>query len=181
MPKVEYDLEEQVDRVATAMADDFKGSIRYDAFVLSKICDSPIEVMLGSAIMAHDRIDRMVRYFGLIIAASSEEIDYAPYASLLIPQYKWRGYRIDFAMRLPQYRFKWLFIECDGHNFHERTKGQAASDRSKDRLIQASGFPILRFTGSEIYRDPGACGNAVFDFIEMRIDDWNPPSDEQVG
>lgn len=38
-------------------------------------------------------------------------------------------------------------IECDGHEFHERTKRQAARDRSRDRAIQAFGYRIFRFTG----------------------------------
>lgn len=45
-------------------------------------------------------------------------------------------------------------IECDGHDFHERTKKQAEHDKKRDRFLQAEGFPVLRLTGSEIWRDP---------------------------
>lgn len=44
-------------------------------------------------------------------------------------------------------------VECDGHEFHERTKEQAERDRSRDRAVQAMGWRIIRFTGSELYRD----------------------------
>jgi very-short-patch-repair endonuclease len=56
-------------------------------------------------------------------------------------------------------------IECDGHDFHERTKEQARYDRRRDREVQGFGLPILRFTGSEIYADAVACGHQVLRFF----------------
>lgn len=50
-----------------------------------------------------------------------------------------------------------LAVECDGHDFHERTKEQAARDRARDRRLQEAGYTVMRFTGSEIYRDPVKC------------------------
>lgn len=52
-------------------------------------------------------------------------------------------------------------IECDGHAFHEKTKEQAAADKRRDREILAAGFPVVRFTGSEIYRDAAGCVEQV--------------------
>lgn len=52
-------------------------------------------------------------------------------------------------------------VECDGHDFHERTKEQAARDRSRDRRLQAEGYRIFRFTGAELWRDPMACVKEV--------------------
>jgi very-short-patch-repair endonuclease len=57
-------------------------------------------------------------------------------------------------------------IECDGHDFHERTKEQARHDRRRDRTIQEFGLPVLRFTGSEIHADAAACGRQVMKFFE---------------
>lgn len=48
-------------------------------------------------------------------------------------------------------------IYCDGHDFHERTKEQAARDRSIDRKLQQIGWHVFRFTGSEIYRATNKC------------------------
>ena len=45
-----------------------------------------------------------------------------------------------------------MAIECDGHDFHEKTKEQAQRDKEKDRILQANGWLIARFTGSEIYK-----------------------------
>jgi hypothetical protein len=48
-------------------------------------------------------------------------------------------------------------IECDGHDFHERTKEQAAHDKRRDRHMQGLGLKVLRFTGSEVWADPFGC------------------------
>lgn len=47
-----------------------------------------------------------------------------------------------------------LAIELDGHDFHERTKEQARRDKKRDRDLSALGFPVARFTGSEIFAAP---------------------------
>lgn len=72
-------------------------------------------------------------------------------------------YRVDFHIAfisLPKaehFKAADIVIECDGHDFHERTKQQAKNDKSRDRAIQAKGIPVLRFTGSEIWANPDAC------------------------
>ncbi|MFC3229373.1 endonuclease domain-containing protein [Marinibaculum pumilum] len=58
-----------------------------------------------------------------------------------------------------------VVVECDGHKFHERTKEQARRDRSRDRWMTSKGIKILRFTGSEIYRDADRCANEVVNLL----------------
>lgn len=53
--------------------------------------------------------------------------------------------------------FSWIAIECDGHDYHERTKEQAASDRSRDRALTADGWRVARFTGSELFGNVAGC------------------------
>jgi very-short-patch-repair endonuclease len=81
------------------------------------------------------------------------------------------GWRVDFLIHAYDFArlggrpgWKPLIVECDGHDFHERTKEQAARDRSRDRDFQLRDFGVLRFTGSEIYRDPWACAAQVTDW-----------------
>lgn len=69
----------------------------------------------------------------------------------------------DFAVG-PDRKWRHLVVECDGHDFHERTKEQAAKDRSRDRKIALSGMEIFRFTGSELWRDPWGCVEQVIDW-----------------
>jgi very-short-patch-repair endonuclease len=62
-----------------------------------------------------------------------------------------------------------VVIECDGHDFHERTPEQAARDKLRDRTFQSMGYVVLRFTGRELWRDPDACAEQVNDCIENDI------------
>jgi very-short-patch-repair endonuclease len=57
-------------------------------------------------------------------------------------------------------------VECDGHEFHERTKAQAARDRARDREMLENGVVVFRFTGSEIWADAGKCVAQVLDYLD---------------
>lgn len=59
-----------------------------------------------------------------------------------------------------------IAIECDGHNFHERTKEQATRDKRRDRELTTEGWRVLRFTGSEIWNDPKSCSEQVLRVVE---------------
>ena len=52
-------------------------------------------------------------------------------------------------------------VEIDGHEFHERTKAQVERRNTRDRDLQAEGYRVLHFAGSEIWRDPVACAQSV--------------------
>lgn len=82
------------------------------------------------------------------------------------PQAKVAGFRVDF---LVWFRMKnaiaGVAIECDGHAFHEKTKEQAAADKKRDRAVVTAGFPVLRFTGSEIFKDALGCAEQVRDTL----------------
>lgn len=89
------------------------------------------------------------------------------YRLLVLPQAQVAGWRTDFLICAIQDghagKSKWrkVIVECDGHDFHERTKEQAAKDRSRDREAQMAGIHILRFTGSELWRDAWGCAEKV--------------------
>jgi very-short-patch-repair endonuclease len=90
------------------------------------------------------------------------------------PQVLIAGWRVDFLIHYPapdspEEELLRLIVECDGHDFHERTKAQAARDRSRDRLAQHQGLPIFRFTGSEIWRDPAGCADEVLGFMAGEV------------
>lgn len=54
-----------------------------------------------------------------------------------------------------------LIVECDGHEFHEKTKKQAARDKRRDRALQSLGYKVFRFTGTEISGNALACAEEV--------------------
>jgi hypothetical protein len=68
------------------------------------------------------------------------------------------AYRVDFLVAA--YGVS-IAVECDGHDFHEKTKEQAARDKRRDRDVQMMGHLVMRFTGSEIYRDPWKAADTV--------------------
>lgn len=102
------------------------------------------------------------------------------YELFIEPQVRIGDYRVDFLIHAydfgrsemgDDYKFKYdqalwrkLVIECDGHDFHERTKEQAARDRSRDRKLVTQGYTVFRFTGSELWRDPIGCAEQVIDW-----------------
>lgn len=61
-----------------------------------------------------------------------------------------------------------LIVECDGHEFHERTKEQVKHDNERAYALKKHGEDILRFSGSQIYNEPIKCANDVFDYILAR-------------
>lgn len=80
----------------------------------------------------------------------------------IFPQHHIGKYRVDFLVDTydPRDRKKIIkqsIIECDGHDFHEKTKEQAQRDKKRDRDLQVLGFKIYHFTGSEIWRTGGKC------------------------
>lgn len=72
-----------------------------------------------------------------------------------------RDYRADFQITVEDYRFvthefvrlATVVVEVDGHDHHERTKQQAMHDRKRDRAMLREDIPVMRFTGSEVFRD----------------------------
>lgn len=50
-----------------------------------------------------------------------------------------------------------MIVECDGHDFHDRTKEQASDDRKRDRFLRSTGLMVFRYTGADIWKDVCAC------------------------
>lgn len=132
------------------------------------LVESPIEKALLAAIYAKlsfdERSDTMV-----VLYDQQENGPFDPLACnctfekvILCPQEKVGRYKADILIWVNNQK-GWvkIVVECDGHNFHERTKEQAAHDRSRDRKMVTDGITVLRFTGSEIHRDPMKCAEEV--------------------
>lgn len=77
------------------------------------------------------------------------------------------GRRADFLLHSPPVTgatWRRLIVECDGHDYHERTKKQAARDRRRDRVAALDGYDSFRFTGSELWSDPFGCADHVLEW-----------------
>lgn len=121
--------------------------------------DSPIEERMSVALYTVFLDQIMI--IGTIELFNGRE---HPAKPLITRQAKVGKYRADFLIDA----HKLVVVECDGHDFHERTKDQAAHDRSRDRWLTENGYIVLRFTGSEIWKDSISCAQQVkriaFDF-----------------
>lgn len=128
-------------------------------------CDSPIEELLLGALIA---VGRRIETVCLVHSDGPPKITKFHCPTVAIAsQVPFGRYRPDFTIfddRTLQRRI--TIIECDGHDFHERTKEQAQRDRSRDRWFTTQGVTVLRFTGSEIYRDPFKVADEIIDWLE---------------
>lgn len=129
------------------------------------LCESPIEELFLAAVFAsgidsHD--------LGAHIYARPYRDDFGFFPGTHVwPQAKISNYRLDFLIVHVEPKGKKTFVavECDGHDFHEKTKEQAAHDKMRDRFLTGQGIKVLRFTGSEIYRDPLQCWCETFNIL----------------
>lgn len=78
-----------------------------------------------------------------------------------------KKYRLDFyfVVTYKNQGFKFFDIECDGYEFHQKTKEQVENDYQRQRDLQNEGFEVIRFSGSEIYDDPQKCVDEIQNII----------------
>ncbi|GEM_PF-3135822 len=79
----------------------------------------------------------------------------------IYPQHKVGKYRIDFA--IPD---KKIAIELDGHEYH-KTKYQRTNDAQRDRWLFGEGWQVLRFTGTEIYKNLDGCIDEICQLCQI--------------
>jgi len=133
---------------------------------------SPIEVMFGCGLLSVIRglVDIWAGIeeaaFSTVSGAKLENLTLAPVSGVYaFYQVGVGNYRVDFiiAVRTLEKGTAFYVAECDGHEFHERTKDQAQRDKSRDRYLQSRGLQVFRFTGTEVRRDPIGCAQC---FVE---------------
>ncbi len=129
-------------------------ALQDDLWLATEQCESPIESILAAYLLlegtdGYNYLD--------YVAAWGGHPDPA-WRTIWTAQHEFGGVRPDFLFKIClEGENRFLAVECDGHHWHDRTKEQARRDRSRDRNLLAGGIPVIRFTGSEIVRDPSAC------------------------
>lgn len=141
---------------------------------LRDMCESPIEELLLAGLFAEGSNCEINLQFMMSSNPPAEPYFYnAAFFYFQVPIGK---YRVDMlvvdATRPPsEAKPRLMVIECDGHDFHERTKEQARRDKQRDRFFQSKGIKVLRFTGSEIWASPEDCAAEIIDQLASN-DDW---------
>lgn len=165
-----------MDDAACGLPIDMAKEIRYLTLahcLCHVFCESPIEKMLGSAlIFANDGLSRLEYRISMdgrhALTSDTLRNCVSKNASMISPQVKvGKDYRVDFlvATRLEDDRVILTAIECDGHDFHERTKEQASRDKKRDRSLTVQGVSVLRFTGSDIHHRLDECVIEIQDYL----------------
>jgi len=130
-----------------------------EIFTIINECESPIEQLFGVTFQYIVEKRRIYYDPGLIILPQSSIECYG------------KKYRVDFLVLVGDFIYnpdacKKFVIECDGHDFHEKTKLQAAKDKQRDRHMTGAGYHIIRFTGSEIWKNPFKCAREAAEIIQ---------------
>lgn len=122
-------------------------------------CESPIEKLFYIA-------------FNMYRFSRGFNTDYERYLDLE-PQHEivrdsGKKYRVDFYLthefQIPEQ--KGLIVECDGHEFHEKTKEQVKNNNERDYELKKMGYDVLHFNGRQIYLDPMKCAKEVYEYFE---------------
>lgn len=153
------ELEEKVDERLSYRLSEFLTNISLEL----EECESPIEKILF--IELDKQLRKNAFYYNLDI------VGIIPQANLKISDKK--KYRVDFLVEIKDFRLGIdldVAIECDGHEFHQKTKEQAESDRKRERDILESGRIVIRFTGSEIFNESPRCARQLIRIIRKHID-----------
>lgn len=136
---------------------------------LNEVIESPIEeAMLYSLIIS---AQEEVEDIGFVVGGYAFG-DCGVGAEFLViePQAKIENYRADFLLTfkslIPGFEGeRQLIVECDGHDYHDKTKQQASRDKERDREMKKLGYEVFRFTGSDIWNDAYSCAKEAIDMV----------------
>lgn len=118
-------------------------------------CESPIEQALALAIY-----DIGIINFNILFGPDLELEEYNTQKEIAVDG---KIYRADIYIQLRLYQqedYK-IVIECDGHDYHEKTKEQVKMNNKRERALKSAGYEVLRFSGSEIYENPYRCASEI--------------------
>lgn len=105
---------------------------------------SPVETLLRAGLVVNARLMKLAGDERTYRLGAQEQIG---------------PYRVDFVLEAFGVE---VVIEVDGHDFHEKTKEQAAKDKRRDRYLVANGYTVIHFTGSEVWANPFRCAEEAF-------------------
>ncbi len=141
---------------------------------IKKICPglSPIEEGMVHGFLILSMADPAFQFDGLWGFRPQTE-----YRVKIHVQHPIDQYRTDFALHLTAENAgrslsEWFAIECDGYEFHHKTREQVTRDKARERAITAEGFRVLRFSGTEIHHGLGDTLAEILTVINRTFCDW---------
>jgi very-short-patch-repair endonuclease len=147
----------------------------------TEMVESPIERLMKTAFLMREYKRNITSILSVSVIINEDmntmedAVNHAvnsPFVIVVMSQAKVGTYRAEFLAAFnpgcsgSRNALKLLAIECDGHEFHQKTKQQAARDRARDRYFLKRGIPVMRFTGSEIWENAINCVDDVISYFE---------------
>ena len=95
----------------------------------------------------------------------------------ICPQAEVGNYRADFLLVCRHISGESKFerivaVECDGYEFHDRSKAAIERDKARDRYFASQNILVMRFAGSEIHRDALRCATETLAPIVTARNNW---------
>ena len=120
--------------------------------------ESPIEKILLTALAIYCKEKNINLYYDVQYEINVENKKYVA------------DFYIRYDERINRFRnkdFK-LVIECDGHDYHHINKEQVTHDYERENTLKTNGYDVIRFTGSQIYKEPIKCVEDIIKYIKTK-------------
>jgi very-short-patch-repair endonuclease len=88
-----------------------------------------------------------------------------------------RSIRADLLVWIPGNEKVKVIVECDGYEFHSN-RDSFTNDRRCDRLFGLCGYEVLRYSGTEIHRDPVEASIDLFYCLHTLAGDDGPAEED---
>ena len=81
------------------------------------------------------------------------------------------GYRVDFEASFWWVKpdgsqgNKFIIIECDSQEFHERIENERRYEKARDRFFNKQGLTAFHYTGTELLQNSDTIASEVVDYI----------------
>lgn len=151
----------------------YEGGVSGEIQLACEQCESPIEEVMAAWLLSELTYDFQMEGCPVYFGCANERrwpTEYDESGVVIMCQSLVDRYRVDFLIFASVVgKTAWLAVECDGHDYHERTKEQARRDRSRDRWMALNDIHVMRFTGQEIYENAKLCANQVSQQIEKAL------------
>ena len=121
-------------------------------------CESPIEQLLA---LSFEKLGiQNISNFNPFIDVLSIEKQYEI-------QCDKKKYRVDFYIPVwyKNQDIEGFVVECDGYEFHQKTKEQVERDNVRTRDLQKAGYTVIRFSGTEVWHKSYKCAKDVLNLI----------------
>lgn len=137
----------------------------------SDLCESPIEKLFVSALLyvcsghkipvaLHNKSTCTIVNFSITRRQGDKtNVQYLHVKT----QVEIDRYRADFLLSKSG---KSVVVECDGEEFHS-TPEQVTNDQKRGDVLLSLGYPTVRFTGAELYRDPFNCAAVAINSLPI--------------